>query len=106
MSLYEENAEVLANLARGGCNLATPRRVDFICILPSRVLAEVFAEASIQAGFDAQVDEVAAAGNSWDVTVSKTMTPTCDAITHDEQKLDSLVHTYGGRTDGWGFLDA
>lgn len=104
MSLYEENAEVLRDLERRGCDLGSPRIVDFSFVFPDRASAAAFALQVEQLGFSAMTEEVERGENPWDVTASKEMAPTCEKITETEQSLNLFAQTHHGRPDGWGFF--
>ena len=106
MSLYDENAEVLRELESRGRDLGPPRMIDFSHLFPDEKAAQAFAEAAMQAGFDAAFEAIERAVNPWDVTVSKVMAPTCENITQTEEQLDVLAHSYGGHSDGWGFFNS
>jgi len=112
MTLFEENAEILRNIAETGCSLTDPRAVDFAHVFYKLAGAEAFAANMIQRGFQAKVnglrpdeDEIERKVLEWDVIVSKVMIPTCEAITSTEEELSALAQPYGGRPDGWGFWD-
>lgn len=103
MSLYDENAKVLRELESRGNDLGSPRMIDFSHIFPDEVSAQAFSKASMRGGFTASVEATERDVNSWDVTVSKEMRPTCGNITEAEEWLDRLAQTHGGHADGWGF---
>ena len=100
MSSFEENAEVLRELASKGLDLGPARLVDFSHVFPDRASAEAFAREAEREGFATAMEEVV----EWDVTASKAMVPTCKNITEAELNLDVHACRYGGRADGWGFL--
>jgi len=102
MSLFEENAEVLRELAARGVDLSQTRVVDYSHIFPDAVSARKFVESCKSAGYDAtdSTDET----EHHDVTVSKEMTPTCENITLTEVALGKIAERHTGRSDGWGFL--
>lgn len=102
MPLFEENAEVLRELAACGVDLSQTRVVDYSHVFPDAVSARNFVEACKSAGYDATdtTDEA----EQHDVTISKEMTPTCENITQIEDVLSKLAERHNGRSDGWGFL--
>lgn len=104
MSLFDENAEVLRELASRGSELGTPRLVDFSHVFPDLSSAQGFAEESGRKGFKVKVEEIDHAAHLWDVTASKIMMPTCENITQAEEQLAALAQRYGGSSDGWGFF--
>ena len=106
MSLYDENAEVLRELESRGRDLGRPHTIDLSHVFPDQSPAQAFAEASTQAGFEANIEHVDRDDDPWDVTISKVMLPTCENITQAEERLNGLAQTYGGRSDGWGFFSA
>jgi hypothetical protein len=105
MSLFEENAEVLRNLANEGRDLGPPRSIDFSLVFPDITSAKAFARDAEQEGFSAVVEQVKRAEAPWDVTVSAVMVPTCENITDTEERLDAMAQSHRGRSDGWGFLN-
>ncbi len=105
MSLFEENAAILQKMASDGKDLASPRSVDFCHVFPDRISAEAFAQAANAQDFAIAVDEVEGDTNPWDVTASKVMKPTCEAISGTEERLDRLARSHNGRSDGWGFFN-
>ena len=105
MSLFDENAEVLRQIASQGGDFDVPRTIDFAHVFSVRPDADAFAEQAALEGFtlsDAPIyrDDY----KVWDVTVSKEMQPTCENITSAEENLDALARKHGGRADGWGFF--
>jgi regulator of RNase E activity RraB len=107
MSLAEENAEVLADIAARGTDLSVPRTIDFAHLLYSEVEAAGFKHAAEKAGYTVQIEAVPPSergeGALWDVIASSEMVPTVERITRCEQELGALVETFGGHSDGWGF---
>ena len=104
-SLFEENAAILQRFASDGRDLTSPRTVDFCHVFPDRTSAETFAQTANALGYAIVVDEVERETDPWDVTASKEMTPTCEAITGVEESLGRLAQSHKGRADGWGFLN-
>jgi hypothetical protein len=109
MSVFEENEEILRRIVDGGNNLEPPRPVDFAHVFTDQASATRFAEAVRVEGFEVRIekinDETDFGADPWDVTASRMMIPTCETITTTEVQLDTLAQSYGGRADGWGFLN-
>ena len=105
ISRFDENAEVLRDLASKGVDLARPRSIDFAHVFPDRPSAQAFAGVLEREGSKAVVEGVDREANPWDVIVSKIMVPTCGNLTETEEHLDALAQGHGGRSDGWGFLE-
>jgi hypothetical protein len=105
LSLFEENAAILQKMAVDGKDLTSVRAVNFCHVFPDKISADAFAQAANAEGFSILVDEVERETNPWDVTASKEITPSCDAITDIEKSLDRLAQSYKGRADGWGFFN-
>ncbi len=105
MSLYEENARVLSDLASKGRDLESPRLIDFAHLFPDRSSAQDFADEAKQEDFAVEIREYGEEPGSWDATASKVMVPTCENITEAEERLASIAEKHGGCPDGWGFLN-
>jgi hypothetical protein len=104
MSLFEENAEVLENMARNGSELSSPRSVEFSYVFAETGAAEAFARQAGSEGFDVSMEKVEL-GEAWDVTASKVLVPTCENITEAEELLNAIAQPHEGRSDGWGFFN-
>lgn len=102
-SLFDENAEILNNMARNGSDLRPPRPVDFSLVFPNRASADAFAAEVEQQGFKIAVNELDRHDDPWDVTASMVMVPSAENITSTEERLGALARAQGGRADGWGF---
>ena len=90
MSVYEENADVLRDMAAAGGDLGKPRPMDFNHLFPTREGAIAFARRV----------------NAFDVTVTtQAVLPTCDFITTTEQRLATIAAEHEGRPDGWGCME-
>lgn len=105
MSLFEENAWVLNDLASKGRDLGPPRLIDFEHLFPDHSSAQDFADEVKREGFAIKVWKSAQELGSWSATASKIMIPTCKDITEAEQQLGMIAEKHGGHRDGWGFLD-
>jgi hypothetical protein len=106
MSLHEENAEVLRNMAAAGDDLRTARPMDFNHIFPTRAAAIAFARRVDAEGFTPVVSAYDKPGFPFDVTVTtEAVVPTCDFITATEQRLAAIAAEHDGRADGWGCLE-
>jgi regulator of RNase E activity RraB len=108
MSLAEENAEVLAEIAAGGADLSAPRTIDFAHLFYSEAEASGFKHAAEEAGYTVQIEagpasERGAERGLWDVIASSQMVPTVERITQCEEQLGALAEAFGGHSDGWGF---
>ena len=108
MSLVEENAEVLADIAARGTDLSVTRIIDFAHLLYSKAEAFGFKHAAEKAGFNVQIEalpptQTGGEDDVWDVIASLEMMPTVERITRCEQELGALVKMFGGHSDGWGF---
>lgn len=105
MSLLEENNAILVQLEANGSNLGSAKRVDFSHLSPSLVAANSIATAAEAEGFEAAVDQIQSREAAYDVTASRLMLPSADAITEAEARLSWLAKLHQGRADGWGFFD-
>ncbi|TFF27470.1 ribonuclease E inhibitor RraB [Jiella endophytica] len=86
MSLFEENAAILRNMAVAGDELGPPRSVDFSHVFSDQASAEAFARDAEREGFAATVEQVGRDADPWEVKVSKDMVPTCRNITGTERR--------------------
>lgn len=106
MSLTDENAEFLANLARG-IDLSVSRLIGFAHLFDSEFSAMQFKRAAENAGYQVQVKQFppfeVEEPKTWDVVVSAELVPSVEQITRHEQELGSLARSFGGHSDGWGF---
>lgn len=106
MSLYDENAEVLRDMAAAGDDLGRPRPMDFNHVFPTREGAIAFARRVDAEGLSPVVRPYDKPGFPFDVTVTtEAVIPTCDFITATEQRLEALAAEYEGRADGWGCME-
>jgi regulator of RNase E activity RraB len=105
MSLLDENTAILVQLEANGSNLGCAKRVDFSHLFPSLAAASSFAAATEAEGFEVAVDQSHSLEAAYDVTASKVMLPSADAITEAEARLSWLAELHQGRADGWGFFD-
>jgi Regulator of ribonuclease activity B len=108
MSLADENAEVLADIAARGIDLSIPRLIEFAHLLYSEPTASKFKAAAEQAGYQVRMSpflpsELDGREDVWDVVVRSEMMPSVEQITSCEEELDALARTFGGHSDGWGF---
>lgn len=104
MSLYYENAEILAGMARDGSDLGPSRPVDFSHVFPDYGSANAFADECSKNGFKIDIVETERDEDPWDVTVSTEMEPSAANITSWEERFNASARIYGGRADGWGFF--
>jgi Regulator of ribonuclease activity B len=106
MSLFDENAGVLSDMAAAGDDLAKPRPMDFNHLFPTRDGAIAFARRVDAEGFTPVVRPYDKPGFPFDVTVTtRAVVPTCDFITATEQHLASIAAEHGGHPDGWGCME-
>lgn len=105
MSLFDENAEILMQFVSEGRDLSYVRLIDFSHLFPDFASAKGFAAVAEAEGFKIAVEQSHSRKGIWDVTASKVMLPSADAITESEAWLDVLAHLHQGYADGWGFLD-
>ena len=106
MSLYDENAGVLRDMAAAGDDLGRPRPMDFNHLFPTREGAIAFARRVDAEGFTPVVRPYDKPDFPFDVTVTtEPVIPTCDYITATEQRLAAIAAEYEGRADGWGCME-
>jgi Regulator of ribonuclease activity B len=106
MSVYDENAEVLRDMAAAGDDLGKPRPMDFNHLFPTREGAIAFARRVSAEGFTPVVRPYDKRGFPFDVTVTtQAVLPTCDFITTTEQRLATIAAEHEGRPDGWGCME-
>jgi hypothetical protein len=107
MSLAEENAEVLKDIAERGTNLSIPRTVEFAHLLYSELAAAQFKDAAENAGYQVRMEvfppDLGGQAGVWDVVAPLTIVPAVDEVTRCEVELDALAKSFGGHADGWGF---
>jgi hypothetical protein len=107
MSLFEENAEILRNIASEGRDLSASRAIEFSIVFSAQASAQAFAQDAERQGFVTSLELSEASDDDaefWDVTASKVMVPTCRNITDAEERLGALARPHHGLPDGWGFL--
>lgn len=105
MSLLDENTAILMKFEAEGKDLSYVRLVDFSHLFPDFASAKGFAAEAEAEGFKVAVDQSHSQRGAWDVTASKVILPSADAITESEARLDALAQLHQGFADGWGFLD-
>ncbi|HZU64208.1 MAG TPA: ribonuclease E inhibitor RraB [Novosphingobium sp.] len=106
MTLLEENAEILREIAAGGTDLTQEVTLEFAHFFEDEEAAHAFAEAAHGLAFAVEVFEGDEEEEEpWEVAASKVMVPTAEAITAAEQELGALAEKLGGEADGWGFLE-
>jgi len=104
MSLYDENAAVLRDMAAND-DLGKPRPMDFNHVFPTRDGAIAFARRVDAEGFTPVVRPYDKPGYPFDVTVTtQAVIPTCDFITATEQRLAAMAAEHNGRADGGGCM--
>jgi hypothetical protein len=106
MSLYDENAAVLRDIAAAGDDLRKPRPMDFNHLFPTRDGAIAFERRVDAEGFTPVVRPYDKLGYPFDVTVTtQAVIPTCDFITATEQRLATMAAEHDGRADGSGCME-
>lgn len=105
MSLVDENTEILMQFVAEGKDLSYVRLIDFSHLFPDFASANCFAAVAEAEGFKIAINQSHSRKGNWDVTASKVMLPSADAITESEAQLDALAQLHQGYADGWGFLD-
>jgi hypothetical protein len=105
MSLLDENTAILLRFDAEGKNLSSVRLIDFSHLFSDLASANRFAADAEAEGFKVAVDQGHSPDAAWDVTASKVMLPSADAITEAEARLSMLAELHQGWGDGWGFFD-
>lgn len=106
MSLYDENAEVLRDMAAADDDLGKPGAMDFNHLFPTREGAIAFARRADAEDLSPVVRPYDKPGFPFDVMVTtRAVIPTCDFITATEQRLAAIAAEFGGRCDGWGCME-
>jgi hypothetical protein len=105
MSLLDENSAILMQFMAEGKDLGYVRPIDFSHLFPDFASAKRFAIEAEAEGFKIAVDQSHSQKGAWDVTASKVMLPSADAITESEARLSALAGLHQGHADGWGFLN-
>lgn len=98
----DANGDVLRRMVADGDDLSKPRGIDFEFVFAERSNAETFAEEVQKApGLSADLSRYEER-KVWEVTVTKHMLPSYEAITALERTLTQLAKSYAGEADGWG----
>jgi hypothetical protein len=105
MSLLDENNAILMKFEAEGKDLSSVRLIDFSHLFPDLASANRFAAEAEADGFKIAVDQSHSPEGTWDVTASKVMLPSPDAITEAEARLSAFAELHQGYADGWGFLN-
>lgn len=105
MSVLDENTAILTQLEAKGRDIGSVKLIDFSHLFPDLASANRFAAEAEAEGFKIAVDQSHSLEGAWDVTVSKVMLPSADAITETESWLSTLAELHQGYADGWGFLN-
>lgn len=105
----DENGHTLKKIADYGTDLSQSYLIDFNHLLPDESAAKRFSEAARALGYQVEVyqpeDEDLEEGDTdWDICCKKQMIPTHQAITAAEKELAGLADSFGGCSDGWGFM--
>lgn len=105
MSLHDENTAILMKFVAEGKDLNYVRLIDFSHLFPDSASANLFAAEAEAEGFKTAVEQSQSPEGTWDVTASKVILPSADAITEAEALLSTLAELHQGYADGWGFLN-
>ena len=105
----DENGVVLRQLAKKGVNLKKVRNVDFAIVVPDGESAELLAAELRRLGHPTAIhrpDEADLKDGSdyWDVVCTHRIKTTHFNITSLEEALAKIALPFGGRNDGWGFM--
>lgn len=103
MTLLDENAAILNDLASGGLDLTKACAVEFAHVFTNEADAEGFADAVEDDNHDVIVLEPEGEDDPWDVLVTVELTPSPEAVTEVEARLTQLAEDFHGEADGWGF---
>lgn len=98
----DENGDVLRRMVESGDDLSKPRMIDFSVIIPTIGDAETFCELATTANFKVRILSQPTYDGQIDITASRVMIPTYEAISGTEMLLEKLSSRFGGRNDGWG----
>jgi hypothetical protein len=95
-----DNAAVLARMAKQGDDLTQAREVDFAHTFDDRRAAEAFCSWARRQGYVATVENREDA--STDVIVRHRMVPDLQPLTELELSLAAAARDHAGEPDGWG----
>jgi hypothetical protein len=98
----DENGLALRNMTESGDDLTKARDIDFSVVFPTISAASKFCVAVAEEGWRCEVSDEVLASAECDVTVTRYMLPTYDAITEMEFRLAQLAAPFEGENDGWG----
>ena len=99
----DENGKTLLYMFNDGDDLANPREIDSSAVFSTKAKADRLAEVFRCLGYRVAIQTSGVVPElPWDVTVTKFMVPTHQAVTEFENEIQERSVTLGGRTDGWG----
>ena len=96
----DENGEALRSMEESGDDLSKSRVIDFSVVFEDVENARAFRDQIQNPETKVVIDDDTS--ERVDVTVSREMTPTHDAISDFEMMLERIASPLGGRNDGWG----
>jgi len=95
------DAEVLAEMAAVGVDLAKEQRLEFFLVLPTESAAREAATRIRAMGFEAEA--VAAPPEaSWVCLAQKSLVPHLQNLKSLRSQFDTIATSLGGEYDGWG----
>lgn len=106
MSLLDENTAILMKFEAEGKDLSSMKLIDFSHLFADVASANRFAADAEAEGFKIAVDQSHSSEHTWDVTASKVLLPSADAITEAEAQLSTLAEFHQGYADGWGLFNS
>ena len=102
--------DALRRLHERGEDLAEPREIEFVHVMPTRVAAEQMASRARGLGFAPRLHQPAqlggpggvdGSGDVWELIATTLMVPTHGEILYNENRLAQIARDLGGREDGW-----
>ena len=94
----------MRRLHERGEDLAEPREIEFVHLMPTRVAAERMASRLRGLGFAPRFHQPApvdGSGDIWELIATTLMVPTHGEIIYNENRLAQIARDLGGREDGW-----
>jgi hypothetical protein len=97
------NGDVLRRMRSGGDSLTLSRPMDFSVVFPTEDAALAFCETVHEDGLKLRYEQSdVREERPWDVTVTKDMIPSHEAIGAMEEWLAGHAEPLDGENDGWG----
>jgi len=100
----DENGDILFRIWKRGCELDTPRTIDFSLVFPSQEQALAFAS-ELQLPGEVEV-KFYEEEQCWDLRFSPIMVPSWTNISENEARLGEAAAKHEGKNDGWGFFSS